>query len=74
MCRPDYLFECRAKLVKEFGADLILFGSGLDEIGRHLPKSALIDAAIITAPSDEAVHAAHKLVGVAVRSSYLPTQ
>ena len=56
------LFESRLKLARYCGADRVVNGSELEALPSFLPRRACLDAAIVTAPSDEAVRTAHRLV------------
>jgi L-iditol 2-dehydrogenase len=64
------LFQHRIMLAKKFRADLTFVGGmsgttsagALERIASLLPKRAVLDAAIVTAPSDDAVRAAHGIV------------
>jgi L-iditol 2-dehydrogenase len=52
----------RAALARNFGADLTWVGGDLERARGLLPKGRELEAAAITAPSDEAVRQAHSLV------------
>ncbi len=56
------LLPKRLPLARRFGAAQVFCGSNLAEVSRLLPRRAVVDAAIVTAPSDEAVRQAHELV------------
>jgi L-iditol 2-dehydrogenase len=56
------LLETRVRLACRFGADKTFQGTELDRAVESLPARDSIDAAIITAPSDEAVRSAQRVV------------
>jgi L-iditol 2-dehydrogenase len=56
------LLERRTRLAKKLGADQTFVGDNLQRAKQHLPKGVVLDAAIITAPSDNAVRSAHEIV------------
>jgi L-iditol 2-dehydrogenase len=54
-------FENRLTLARQFGADRILMGSELSRAASHLPRGVCLDAAVVTAPSDDAVRTAQAM-------------
>jgi len=56
------LLPARAQLAKAFGADRVFTGLDLEAALRLLPRGIVLDAAVVAAPSDEAVRAAQAVV------------
>jgi L-iditol 2-dehydrogenase len=56
------LLQSRLALAKQFGADRLLRGSELARAGSRLPRGTCLDAAVVTAPSDDAVRTAQALI------------
>lgn len=52
----------RAALARKYGADISMVGADLERAASLLPRGKNLDAAVITAPSDDAVRVAHGLV------------